>query len=61
MSFFGTFNSSSEGDFFETFLFHQQPCYQLNQQLLLLFFLIALLETAFMASVVDFLALSRIF
>ena len=48
-------------DFFEIFLIFEQFCYQLNHQLLLLFFELLVLKQFFIASAVDFLALSRSF
>ena len=51
---------NSVGDFSKHLLFYQQFCYQLNHQLLLLFFEL-LFEAVFIASVADLLALLRSF
>ena len=54
------FECKSDGDFLKRLIFYQQFCYELNHQLLLLFY-IARIEAVFVGSVVDFLALSRSF
>ena len=54
------FECKSDGDFLKRLIFYQQFCYELNHQLLLLFY-IARFEAVFVGSVVDFLALSRSF